>query len=1164
MQDLGSEQQVGSKRLRRVLVANRGEIAIRVARALADLEIPSVAVFSEDDSNCLHVLKADAAVPLRGTGPAAYLDMQQLIEVARAQGCDAIHPGYGFLSENADFARACRAAGVRFIGPDADTLEQLGDKVRARALAAEAGIPVLEGSGQLASADQALAFFDALARAGGSSNRAGDSADAARDSAPATGHSTHAMGRSSDREGARVGMVIKAVAGGGGRGMRVVRHRDEVVDAFARCASEAEAAFGSRELYAERWLECARHVEIQVAGDAAGQRTHLFERECSLQRRHQKLIEVAPVFGLPEPLRRELRAAALLLAKAADYRNLGTFEFLIDAADETPSRFYFIEANPRLQVEHTVTEEVTGVDLVQLQLELEMGAALSDLGLLELPEPTGIAIQARVNMERFEADGSSLPSGGTLVAFEPPAGPGIRVDSYGYVGYTTNPRFDSLLAKVIVHARRSPASPISSSSSPARSAARLAAHALRDFRIEGVDTNLELLCSLLLRPEFSEARVHTRFVESYAAELCRTDDAGPKRYFERGAGDALASESSPADAGPASAPPPGCARIETPLQGTLIELWPEVGQVLAAGEQIGVLEAMKMEHVLTATQGGTVRALYARAGDTLLQGSPVLDLEPGGGEQLQPSSEGEADLDAIRPDLAEVFERHAVGSDARRSREVEKRRTLGFRTARENLDDLVDPGSFMEYGSMVIAAQRRRRPVEELIERTPADGLIAGLARINGAHFGPEASRCMVLSYDYMVLAGTQGIQNHRKKDRMFELAESWRLPVVLFSEGGGGRPGDSDGLGVTGLDTIAFALFGRLSGWVPLVGIVNGRCFAGNAALLGCCDVVIATRRSNIGMGGPAMIEGGGLGVYRPEQIGPVEDQTRSGVIDVLVEDEAEAVAVAKRYLGYFQGKLEAFEAADQRRLRAVIPENRLRVYDVRNVIELLADIDSVLELRRDFGLCMVTALIRIEGRPIGVIANNPMHLAGAIDSQAADKAARFMQLCDAFDLPILFLCDTPGIMVGPEAERTGLVRHAARLFVTAGSLRVPFFSIVLRKGYGLGAQAMAGGSFKTPIFMVSWPTGEFGGMGLEGAVRLGFRRELDAIEDPEQRQRAFESMVKAAYERGKAVNVASHFELDAVIDPMESRRWIVQGLDSVPAPEPRTRKKRPCVDPW
>jgi acetyl-CoA carboxylase carboxyltransferase component len=524
----------------------------------------------------------------------------------------------------------------------------------------------------------------------------------------------------------------------------------------------------------------------------------------------------------------------------------------------------------------------------------------------------------------------------------------------------------------------------------------------------------------------------------------------------------------------------------------------------------------------------------------------------------------DVDLDAIRPDLAEVIDRQGRTQDAARPDTVERRRRTGQRTARQNIADLCDNGTFVEYGSLVVAAQRRRRTMDDLIARTPTDGMVTGIGHVNGSRFPSDRSRCVVMSYDYTVLAGTQGWFNHHKKDRMFVIAEQQRLPVVLFAEGGGGRPGDTDAPGVAGLQVMAFHLFGRLSGLVPLVGIVSGRCFAGNAALLGCCDVVIATEGSTIGMGGPAMIEGGGLGVFEPDEVGPLEVQVPNGVVDVAVADEAEAVAVAKQYLSYFQGSVPEWTCADQRELRHAIPANRLRLYDVRAVIETLADTGSVLELRRGFGLGMVTALARIEGRPIGIVANNPAHLAGAVDSAGADKAARFLQLCDGFDLPILFLCDTPGIMVGPEAEKSGTVRHASRLFVTGASLTVPYCTVVLRKAYGLGAQAMAGGSFHAPLMTVSWPTGEFGGMGLEGSVRLGYRKELEAVADPDEREALYEQMVDQAYERGKAVNMAVHFEIDDVIDPADTRARVMAALRAAPPPPARTGRKRPCIDTW
>ena len=436
---------------------------------------------------------------------------------------------------------------------------------------------------------------------------------------------------------------------------------------------------------------------------------------------------------------------------------------------------------------------------------------------------------------------------------------------------------------------------------------------------------------------------------------------------------------------------------------------------------------------------------------------------------------------------------------------------------------------------------------------TPADGLISGVATVNAEKFGPEAARCMVISYDYTVLAGTQGHMNHKKIDRMLSLTEQWKLPLVFYAEGGGGRPGDTDRLGLTGLDGPSFVQFARLSGLVPVIGVVSGYCFAGNAAMLGCCDVIIATKNASIGMGGPAMIEGGGLGVYHPAEVGPVSFQSPNGVIDILVEDEEEATSVAQKYLSYFQGAVKDWKAPDQRLLRRAIPENRLRVYDIRAVIDGLADEGSVLEIRRDFGVGMITAFIRIEGKPFGLIANNPKHLGGAIDAPAGDKAGRFLQLCDAFDIPIVSLCDTPGFMVGPEAEKTAIVRHVARMFVTGASLTVPLFGVVLRKGYGLGAQAMIGGGFHASFFTVAWPTGEFGGMGLEGYVRLGFRKEMEAIADPTERENWYKAKVAEMYDRGKALSIASVLEIDEVIDPADTRHWIMSGLRSVPKPEAR-----------
>jgi acetyl-CoA carboxylase carboxyltransferase component len=519
----------------------------------------------------------------------------------------------------------------------------------------------------------------------------------------------------------------------------------------------------------------------------------------------------------------------------------------------------------------------------------------------------------------------------------------------------------------------------------------------------------------------------------------------------------------------------------------------------------------------------------------------------------------------IRPELAEMYRRQAFGLDENRPEAVARRQQKNQRTARANVTELFDPDSFIEYGALAVAAQRGRRTEDDLIKKTPADGMIAGVGSVNGSHFSDSAARCLVLAYDYTVLAGTQGFFNHKKMDRMLKLAYDHRLPLVLFAEGGGGRPGDVDAVGVmtAGLDLSTFSQFGRLSGRVPMVGIVSGPCFAGNAALLGCCDVIIATPNANIGMGGPVMIEGGGLGVFTPREIGPIEVQTKNGVVDIEAADDAEAVALARKYLSYFQGILPCWEADDPIGLRDMIPENKKQPYEIRSIIRTIGDRDSFLELRAAFAPGMITGLLRVEGRPFGFIANNCKHMAGAIEAEAADKAVRLMQICQAHGLPVLSLCDTPGFMVGPEMEERAQVRHVCRMFVIGSHLTVPYFTLVLRRGYGLGAMAMARGGFHESFFTAAWPTGEFGAMGIEGAIKAGFKKEMAAIEDPEERQKLYDQLVTGLYERGKALNMASYLEIDAVIDPADTRKWIMRGLKSVPTDSGH----RPChafVDPW
>ena len=1032
-----------------LLVANRGEIAVRIVRAARELGVRTTAVHAADDAGALHTELADDAVALPGEGPPAYLDQAAVLAAAHRSGAAAVHPGYGFLSESAEFAQRCADEGIAFVGPSPEVLRTFGDKQAAREAARAAGVPVLPATSGASEFAEVAAFF-------------------------------------AEQPG---GIMLKAQAGGGGRGMRAVRDRRELDEAYRRCAAEAAAGFGSSAVFAERLLPGARHVEVQVLGDGRDV-VALGDRDCSVQRRHQKLVEIAPAPLLDQPVREALASAAVSLARGAGYRGLGTVEFLVRGEE-----FCFLEVNPRIQVEHTVTEEVTGLDLVALQLRLAEGAVLADLDLPAQIPARGTAIQARVNLERIGPGGEAVPAEGTITAFSPPTGAGVRVETAGRAGMRTTARYDSLLAKVVVHSRAGFAA-----------AADKARRALAEFTVSGVATNRELLLAVLGDPEFTAGGADTDYLA---------------RNAER-----FAPEPAPADD----------HVVTSPLTGQVVEIC-EPGRECARGAPVAVVEAMKMQHTIPAPRDLRAADVLVAPGEAVAAEQPLLTFTAAEASAAADRAE-QPDPDAIRPDLAEVRERHAIGLDAARPAAVGKRHARGRRTARENIADLVDEGGFVEYGPLVVAAQRGRRSEQDLRENTPGDGLVAGIGRIGGDRF--ERSDAVVLSYDYTVLAGTQGVRNHAKTDRLLDLARRKGLPVFFFPEGGGGRPGDVDSTSVSGLDVETFHAFGALSGRVPLIGIVSGRCFAGNAAILGMCDVIIATPDANIGMGGPAMVEGGGLGSFAPEEIGPVAVQRRNGVVDLVAEDEADAVRLAKQCFAFYQGAVDDWEGPDPRLARCAVPENRMRAYDVRTAVRAVSDVDSVVELRPDHAPGMVTCLVRVEGRPCGLIANDPQHLGGAIDVAGARKLEGFLALCESWRLPVVSFCDTPGFMVGPESEEEGAARAFSRLFVAGAGLTVPFGTVVLRKGYGLGAQAMAAGSFRAPEFVVAWPTGEIGAMGLEGAVRLGYRKELEAIDDPQQRRAAFDAYVAAAYADGKATHAATVGELDDVIDPADTRRWI------------------------
>ena len=1087
----------------KLLVANRGEIAIRIMRAAAELGIATVAVAPRDDAGSLHTGKADEAVTLDGRGAAAYLDIEGIVAAARDTGCDAVHPGYGFLAENAAFARRCAEAGLVFVGPRVETLELFGDKARARKAAAEAGVPAVRGIDRAVTAGEAAAFFDAL------------------------GEGALGAGR---------GMMVKAVAGGGGRGSRLVESAADVPATYERCRAEALAAFGNGDLYVEEFIRRARHVEVQILGDAQGAVAHLGERECSVQRHFQKIVEVAPAPGLADGLRARIIDAAVRFAAGVGYCNAGTFEFLVDVsgdssgnADGPPldggASFAFIEANARLQVEHTVTEEVTGVDIVKAQLKLASGATLAELGLDKAAAPRGYAIQARVCMESVRADGAILPAAGTLSAYEPPSGPGVRTDGFGYADYETSLSFDPLLAKVVGH----------SPSDDFADAVVRTSRALAEFRIEGVETNIDFLQSILHHPDFAAGNVHTRFVDENMADLAA---AQVRRRFVTPSG----FEAPPVDTeqNQQAVGPEGSVGLASPIQGTIVEIGVAIGEEVRVGQAVAVVEAMKLQHDIRAQRSGVVCAVSMSQGDVVREGYPIVfihETDVAGG-----AIEGDAgmDLDHIRGDLEEVNDAIERTLDAAQAEAVAALHDSGRRTPRGNLGDLMDEGSFREFGPPAAGSAY--------------GGTIMGFGSVNAELVGEERSRVAVVHSNYRVASYTHG---HYRQEQVHELVHDWRLPLVLFSEGEGQPYGNVGGVGV---DASVFTDFAKLSGLVPLVGVNLGDCFAGNAALLACCDVIIATENSTIGLSGPAVAEASGMGTYTAEDLGSMSFQVPNGDVDILVEDDAAAIRAVQQYLSYFQGEVADWEAPDQRRMRHIIPENRVRTYAMRDIIRTLADEGSVLEIRQGFGIGVITAFIRVEGQPMGVVANNPAHLAGAVDSPGADKGARFFQLCDAFDIPVVVFMDCPGIMVGPDHERTALVRHSVRLFNIGANCTAPMFGIMVRKAYGLGVQAMIGGASSVPLLTVAWPTAEFAGMNIDGAVKLSARRELAAIEDPEERKDAYERRVAQGYESARAINSGARY----VIDPADTRAFITKGMKSLPTTTPRTAKKRPYVDTW
>lgn len=1088
----------GGRAIARVMIANRGEIAIRIARACAELGLETVAVYPEDDASSLHVRKADSAVVIPGRGVSAYLDGPSIVAAARAAGCDAIHPGYGFVSESADFARLCGDAGLTFVGSSPDVLRTFGDKVRAIAAAKQAGIPIVAGSHGPASFDVAAALVNSLA-----------------------------PGKA---------MMVKAVAGGGGRGMRVVNDIRDLKKTWDSCAAEALAAFGKPDLYVEEYISRARHIELQVAGDLHGNVVHLFERECSVQRRHQKIIEIAPSPWLDRDLRDKLAADAVRLAKAADYVGVGTVEFLveIDERGASTGRYFFIELNPRLQVEHTVTEEVLNVDIVRAQLRIARGDSLNDIGLASPErEPRGFAIQLRVNTEVFAPDGSVRPTGGTLTAFNPPSGKGVRIESAGYAGASIHHGFDSLLAKVIVFAP----------DLTFRELTTRAYRSLSEFQIGGVDTNLSMLQYLVRSDDFIAGLVDTGYVDRHAGSLAATATTSdhPRLHppFSRG------NDQPATDRGEEAilASYPGCNAFRAPMGGTLIALHVSDGETLRAGQGVGVVEAMKMENMLSMTWPGRVERILVRAGDSIQAGDILFLASPsesGAGEALDAA----ASTDSSRALVEDLLDRKRTLLDESRTDAMAKLKMRGTLSARARIATLCDDDSFQELGGLVRA--------EYAADNAPADGMILGTGRIDGRPV-------VLIAQDFSVFGGSAGHLGSAKLDRAATIALQSGIPLIMILDGGGHRiqDGQNSRHYASGAGIIMQEL-AHLSGWAPIVGAVLGFGFAGNTNFTSFADLVVMVRqRSTMGIAGPALVKVATGETITAEKLGGADVQVdQNGLADVGVDSENAAFETIRKFLSYLPSNARGLPPVvrpgsvrpEEERAEAlldIVPTNNRQSYDVRRIIDLVADEGSVYELKPSFAQNIITCFARLDGRSVGFIANQSLVLGGMLDAAACEKGAHFIAMCDAFGLPIVYLIDVPGVAVGSAAEKSMLGRRSAKLIYEIGRATVPRVSIVLRKGYGMGYVAMGGGRSFEPDASFAWPTAEICAMSIEGAVDVAYRKDYEAAPDPKARRQEIIDEMRANV---GAIQAAEGFGIDDLIDPRTTRSRLIEVLARVP----------------
>ena len=1125
---------------KRVLISNRGEIAIRIARAAAALGIDSVAVSAPADALALHTRCATRHEEIGGhpTDPvAAYLDATALLRIAQDTGCDCVHPGYGFLAESAMFAARCAAVGITFIGPSPAALDLFGDKVKARALAQSLGIPIVAGS------SAALTSVEAAAAAAGE------------------------LGYP---------VMLKAAAGGGGRGMRIVTSAAELPEALARCQSEALAAFGDGAVFVEKLVARPRHIEVQVLADMHGNLVHLHERDCSVQLRHQKVIEIAPAPGLDAALRQHIHAAALQLARAAGYVNAGTVEFLVCPES---SEFFFIECNPRIQVEHTITEQVTGVDLVEAQFHIAAGATLKSLGLGDqaaVGAPRGFAVQARI-----VAQGE-----GTLTAYKEPTGPGVRVDACGYLGYAPPPAFDPLLAKLICQ---------SGSTGTFESAVDRTLRALAEFHVAGLPTNLNQLRAILRHPTFRSGDARTSLL-SEAPQLLQGGDAtaasdsAALALFDRQAAALHVTGSAtpgPAVRAGAAAPAPnlpplhladGQQAVVCPMAGTILEIGVRPGSTVSAGETLLIITAMKMETAVVAPCAGVVADLQAiGVGESVANGQIVAVITPAAADGAAPAraTEGEHTWAPVLDEVG-ALQRLAHRRLAPGSTEpgVVRQRNRGKLNCRERIGLLLDEGSFREVGSLAGFASYDGDG--NVMDFTPANH-VGGWGRI-------DARRAIVCADDFTSRGGHADGAIGAKSSYLDRLSIEMHCPSVRLldgSSGGGsvaamvpqqqtegassaqessgaikaGRPRVTGGGGSFLPGHLGSAMYTEQLSTVPVVNMLLGSVVGIGAAkaVLGHFAVMVRDIAQLFVAGPPVVSHAMGYDITK-EDLGGWQVHCVNGSVDNLAESEAEACAMTRRFLSYLPASVyeappvlppRTDDPPDRRdeELFTLIPRKRIATFDVRQAIRLMADRASFFEIGPLWGTDQVVGFVRFNGRPLGVIASDSRHInGGALTADGCDKLKRHLDLCDLFHLPVLNLVDNPGFAVGLEHEIAGTIRKGGEWMVAFAQVQVPIFTVLMRRSFGV-----AGNNYATPLGHVSmrvvWPAADVGGIPPEGGIEAAYKRQLAEAADPVALRAEINARIESA--RGP-IGPLNRFQMEEMIDPRDTRRYVCEWAEN------------------